>query len=59
MQAFEEQISQLSFWKHSTQQHVLDLERNNEGLKQRLQQFLREEDSGETSSALCRLRAHN
>lgn len=39
-QAFEEQIAQLSFWKQSTQKCQLDLEKENDGLKQRLQRFL-------------------
>ena len=46
MQAFEEQISQLSFWKHNAQQHLLELEEENGGLKQRLQHVLSEDDNG-------------
>ncbi len=47
-QAFEEQIAQLSFWKQSTQKRQLDLESENDGLKQRLQRFLGDDElSGE------------
>lgn len=56
MQAFEEQIAQLSFWKHNTQQRLLEFEQENGGLKQRLQHFFTEDDSG---ASICRIfRAH-
>ncbi|EIE18515.1 hypothetical protein COCSUDRAFT_49237 [Coccomyxa subellipsoidea C-169] len=55
LKAFEEQISQLSFWKQSTQQRVLGLEKENGGLKQRLQQFLTEDDSDDEARGATRL----
>lgn len=46
LKAMEDRIAELAFWKHRTLEGFQALEKDNEGLKKRLQELLDEDASG-------------